>query len=35
MLGTNEKIDNLRRQVETLDMLFKNVMEKGEIITNV
>lgn len=33
MLVTNEKTDNLRRQVENLDMLFLNVMGKGEIIT--
>lgn len=28
MLVTNEKLDNLRRQVETLDMIFLNVIEK-------
>lgn len=35
MLITNEKIDNLRRQVETLDMIFfKRDRKKGEIVTN-
>lgn len=36
MLVTNEKTENFRRQVETLDTLFfLNMMGKGEIVTNV